>query len=117
MRASGVPVEVEVVGEERELPPGVDLSAYRIVQEALTNVLKHSDRASARVILDYGDAALAVSVEDDGTPRANGASAPGHGLIGIRERVAVVGGEVEAGAAPEGGYRVRARLPSSLEVS
>jgi signal transduction histidine kinase len=115
--ASGVPVEVEILGEERELPPGVDLSAYRIVQEALTNVLKHSDRASARVTLDYGDAALAVCVENDGTPRANGTSAPGHGLIGIRERVAVVGGEVEAGAAPQGGYRVRARLPYSLEVS
>ncbi len=117
VRDSGVPVEVEVVGEERELPPGVDLSAYRIVQEALTNVIKHADRASARVTLDYGDAALAVNVEDDGTPRANGTSAPGHGLIGIRERASVVGGEVEAGPREGGGYEVRARLPYSLEVS
>jgi signal transduction histidine kinase len=117
VRASGVPVEVEVVGKRRELPPGVDLSAYRIVQEALTNVLKHSDQASARVTLDYGDAALAVIVEDDGTPRANGTSAPGHGLIGIRERVSVVGGEVEAGPRAGGGFEVRARLPYSLEVS
>ena len=116
VRRSGVPVEVETTGTTRDLPPGVDLSAYRIVQEALTNVIKHSADATARVTLEYGDTDLAVSVVNDGTPRTNGTGL-GHGLIGIRERVAVVGGEVEAGPAPDGGYRVRARLPYSLEVS
>ncbi len=116
VRQSGVPVEVETTGTARDLPPGVDLSAYRIVQEALTNVIKHSADATARVTLEYGDTDLAVSVVDDGTPRRNGTGL-GHGLIGIRERVAVVGGEVEAGPAADGGYRVCARLPYSLEVS
>ena len=116
MRQSGVPVEVETIGSTRDLPPGVDLSAYRIVQEALTNVIKHSADATARVTLEYGDTDLTVSVVDDGTPRKNGTGL-GHGLIGIRERVAVVGGEVEAGPAADGGYRVCARLPYSLEVS
>ena len=116
VRQSGVPVEVETIGSTRDLPPGVDLSAYRIVQEALTNVIKHSADATARVTLEYGDTDLTVSVVDDGTPRKNGTGL-GHGLIGIRERVAVVGGEVEAGPAPDGGYRVCARLPYSLEVS
>ncbi len=116
VRQSGVPVEVETFGSARDLPPGVDLSAYRIVQEALTNVIKHSADATARVTLEYGDTDLAVSVVNDGTPRKNGTGL-GHGLIGIRERVAVVGGEVEAGPAPDGGFRISARLPYSLEVS
>jgi signal transduction histidine kinase len=123
VRDSGVPVEVDVVGTPRDLPPGVDLSAYRIVQEALTNVLKHAADARARVILEYADDALAVTVTDDGIPgplnaTVNGSGPDGgHGLIGIRERVAVVGGDVEAGPRPEGGYQIRARLPFALEVS
>ena len=119
VRDSGVPVEVDVVGTPRNLPPGVDLSAYRIVQEALTNVLKHAAEARARVVLEYADDALAVTVTDDGIPgplNGNGHGG-GHGLIGIRERVAVVGGEVDAGPRPEGGYEIRARLPFALEVS
>jgi signal transduction histidine kinase len=99
VRGSGVPVTVEVRGRRQPLPPGVDLSAYRIVQEALTNVLKHTARAEARVVLEYNDDALLVAVADDGPPRpmTGDEAGCGHGLIGIQERVAVVGGEVTTG--------------------
>ena len=119
VRGSGVPVSVEVVGRAQAVPPGVDLSAYRIVQEALTNVLKHSARAQARVVLEYADDALAVTVSDDGIPGpVRGTEAGGgHGLIGIQERVAVVGGEVTSGPRPDGGFELRATLPYALEVS
>lgn len=113
---SGLPVEVETHGEGAGVPPGVDLSAYRIVQEALTNVLKHAGPAVATVRLDYGADDLTLTVSDTGNgvvERTDGAR--GHGLIGIRERVAVVGGEVEAGPGETGGFVVRARLPYSLE--
>ena len=118
VRGSGVPVVLEVHGVRRDVPPGVDLSAYRIVQEALTNVLKHSSGGGATVTLDYEDDALTVSVADDGvgTSTATG-NGTGHGLLGIRERVAVIGGVVEAGPGTEGGYRIRARLPYALELS
>ena len=119
VRDSGVPVEVDVVGTPQDLPPGVDLSAYRIVQEALTNVLKHSADARVRIVLDYRPDRLDVTVTDDGIPGPIDGTDPGggHGLIGIRERVAVVGGDVEAGPRPDGGYQIRARLPFALEVS
>jgi signal transduction histidine kinase len=136
-REAGLPVEVEVEGEPRPLPAGVDLSAYRIVQEALTNSLKHAGPARARVRVCYGREALEVQVSDDGTglavPARGGAGlavvrlrpggllevtnpvAPaaggGNGLIGMRERVAMFGGSLEAGPRPGGGYRVAARLP------
>ena len=118
VRESGVPVEVEVVGTPQDLPPGVDLSAYRIVQEALTNVLKHAAQARARVVLDYSDDALAVTVSDDGIPGPVYGTEPGggHGLIGIRERVAVVGGDVTAEPGRDGGFEIRAVLPYALEV-
>ncbi len=117
VRASGVPVAVEVVGTADEVPPGVDLSAYRIVQEALTNVLKHAADARASVRLEYAEDALTVTVTDDGIPGPLEEAEGGHGLIGIRERVSVVGGEVEAGPGPDGGFRVTARLPYALELS
>ncbi len=121
VRGSGVPVELEVTGTRGPVPPGVDLSAYRIVQEALTNVLKHAGSARARVRLDYLADALHIRVSDDGTSTmSNGATTDGgagHGLIGIRERVAVVGGSVAAGPQPEGGYAVDVRLPFSVEFS
>ena len=117
VRSSGVPVEVDVVGEERPLPPGVDLSAYRIVQEALTNVLRHAADARATVRIEYADDALTVAVTDDGIPGPLAQEGTGHGLIGIRERVSVIGGSVEAGPAPAGGFTVRARLPYALELS
>jgi signal transduction histidine kinase len=119
VRASGLPVQVVSRGAGRAVPPGVDLSAYRIVHEALTNVLKHAGSANATVRLDYGDDELRLSVVDDGHGR-DAASRPtgtGQGLIGIRERVAVVGGEVEAGPRVDGGFEVSVRLPYSVEVS
>jgi signal transduction histidine kinase len=110
VRAAGLPVEVAVEGEPRELPPGVDLSAFRIVQEALTNVLKHAGPARARVVLRYGADDFELEIADDGPGTGDGAGA-GYGLVGMRERVAVYGGELEAGWQPEGGYALRVRLP------
>ena len=115
VRASGLPVEVERNGPSHEVPPGVDLSAFRIVQEALTNVLKHAGPATAQVRLDYRPDELRVRIRDDGS--AGDVNGTGHGLIGIRERVAVVGGEVTAAARDGGGFEVEARLPYSLELS
>jgi signal transduction histidine kinase len=109
---AGLPVDVRVEGEPVDLPPGVDVSAYRIVQEALTNSLKHAGPARATVVVRYIPDALEVEVMDDG--RGNGAGVgSGHGLAGIRERVGAYGGDLEAGAHPEGGFRVRARLKLS----
>ncbi len=117
VRGSGVPVTVEVLGHRSAVPPGVDLSAYRIVQEALTNVIKHAgEAASATVTLAYQPTALSIQVRDSGVGaiQTNG---KGHGLIGIRERVAVVGGEVTSGASPDGGFEVCVRLPYALETA
>jgi signal transduction histidine kinase len=114
VRDAGLAVELEVEGTPRELPPGIDLSAYRIVQEALTNALKHAGPATARVSVRYEDAGLELDVTDDGAGNGNG-DGTGHGLVGIRERVAIFGGEVDSGTRPEGGYAVRARLPYSSE--
>jgi signal transduction histidine kinase len=114
VRSSGLPVDLEIEGEPVELPPGVDLSAYRIVQEALTNALKHAGPARARVRVSYEPQAVELEVTDDG--RGNGAGAgSGHGLVGIRERVAVVGGKLDAGPRPDGGYAVRVVLPYESE--
>jgi len=114
VREAGLPVDLAIEGEPGELPPGVDLSAYRIVQEALTNALKHAGPATARVTMRYSDDALDLEISDDGTGSGNGDSG-GQGLTGIRERVAVFGGDVEAGRQPGGGYAVRVRLPYSSE--
>ena len=114
VRGAGLPVKLSVEGEPTELPPGVDLSAYRIVQEALTNALKHAGPATARVTVRYGRGELDLEVSDDGAGGEDGSGA-GQGLAGIRERVAVFGGDVEAGSRPEGGYAVRARLPYASE--
>ena len=117
LNGSGLPVRLEVRGEPGHVPPGVDLSAYRIIQEALTNVLKHAGPdATSTVEIDYAEDALVVTVTDDGRhPVA--VDGHGHGLLGIRERVAVVGGEVETGPGESGGFVVRARLPYALETS
>jgi signal transduction histidine kinase len=109
VRAAGLPVDVVVEGEPKRLPPGVDLAAYRVVQEALTNVLKHAGAARAQVAIRYGAAVLELAVTNDGHVRRNGRG--GHGLVGMRERVALYGGEFEAGPRPPGGYAVRATLP------
>ena len=116
VRAAGLPVELSITGRPRTLDPGVELSAYRIVQEALTNTLKHAGGARARVDVAYEPDALEVRVVDEGARGEAGAArieAPGeggHGLIGMRERVAIFGGQFEAGPQP-GGFRVFARLP------
>ncbi|MGQ4723239.1 histidine kinase [Streptomyces tunisiensis] len=114
-RRAGLEVSVREEGAARALPPGVDLTAYRIVQEALTNVTKHAAGRGARVGLDWGGGRLTVTVSDDGGaaagPPALSDRPPGYGLIGMRERAAAVGGELTAGPRPEGGFLVTARLP------
>ena len=111
MRATGLAVEAVVAGSTRPLPPGVDLSAYRIVQEALTNALRHAGGASARVLVRYEPAALELEIADDGLGPPDGPSTQGQGLIGMRERAQLFGGAFEAGPRPGGGFLVRARLP------
>ncbi|HEU4355307.1 MAG TPA: sensor histidine kinase [Actinomycetota bacterium] len=110
MRATGLPVEAVVEGTPQPLSPGVDLSAYRIVQEALTNTLKHAGEAHARVLLRYGPDALEIEVADDGRGAVD-TDGGGQGLIGMRERVQLFGGTLNSGPRPGGGFLVRARLP------
>ena len=118
VEAAGFHASLHIEGKVCPLPPGLDLSAYRIVQEALTNVIKHGGR-SARVIVRHAPTEVCVEVTDPGVDGrqqpAWGAPAPtiGHGLIGMRERVAVFGGELAAGPCPGGGFKVVARLPVS----
>jgi signal transduction histidine kinase len=111
VREAGLPVSVRVEGEPRPLPPGIDLSAYRIVQEGLTNALKHAGPASAEVVVRYGPRELELEVRDDGRGRGSGSNGGGHGLLGMRERVALYGGELAAGPRPGGGFALTARLP------
>ena len=104
VRGAGLPVEVRVEGRPRRLAPGLDASAYRIAQEALTNALKHAGRARATVVVRYGADALELEVADDGVGAPAGGGEGGHGLIGMRERAALFGGTVAAGPADGGGY-------------
>jgi signal transduction histidine kinase len=108
--SSGLPVEVRIEGTPVDLPPGVDLSAYRIVQEALTNALKHAGPARALVVVRYTDDDLELEIRDDGAGGGSAAAVVG-GLAGVRERVAVFGGEMESGPQDHGGYLLRVRLP------
>ncbi|MFD9030677.1 sensor histidine kinase [Streptomyces sp. NPDC059567] len=118
---AGLPVEVRISGEPRSLPTGVDVTAYRIVQEALTNALRHGDGVKAEVSVRYGERYVRVEVLNSGPSVLSGGAAPklslrdhagaGRGLIGLRERVAVYGGELDARRRLGGGYRVRARIP------
>jgi signal transduction histidine kinase len=111
-RGAGVDVELSVRGAPKPLPTGVELSAYRIVQEALTNVIKHSGSETARVELRYGDAGLELEILDQGGAGGGpGVPTSGHGLVGMRERVALFGGTLEAGPQDGTGYRVFASLP------
>ena len=112
---AGLAVKLRVNGTRPPVPAGVDLSAYRIVQEALTNVVKHAGSARAQVVVGYGDQDIRVEVIDDGraavTWVSDGRAGTGHGLIGMRERVQAFGGDLEVGPRPGGGFRVAARLP------
>lgn len=115
---AGVQVDVRVEGTPLRLPSGVDLSAYRIVQEALTNVIKHAGGARTRVIVRYDAEAVTVDVDNDGVPELPVIGAPvlvgtGHGLVGMRERVALYGGEFVADHRTGGGFHIGARLPYS----
>jgi len=111
VRRAGLPVELTVEGEPRPLPAGVDLSAYRIVQEALTNAVKHAGPGRALVVVRYGERDLELQVSDDGRGGPAGGNGAGQGLLGMRERVNLFGGELHAGPRPEGGFAVAARLP------
>jgi signal transduction histidine kinase len=124
MRQAGLPVQLRVEGQPGRLPPGVDLAAYRIVQEALTNTLRHAGLAQAQVIVRYQDHAVELEILDDGQgPRGGADGERGHGVVGMRERVALYGGTLEAGpratttGTAETGYAVRARLPTAGDVS
>ena len=107
----GLPVEFRVDGERRELPIGIELSAYRIVQEALTNALKHAGRAHAAVSVRYGPDSLELEISDDGAGTPADVPGGGHGLAGIRERVTLYGGKFDASARRDGGFAVRVLLP------
>jgi signal transduction histidine kinase len=110
VREAGLPVDLHLEGEPVVLPPGIDLSAYRIVQEALTNALKHAGGARAEVTVRYETGAVELEIRDNGDGSGVGGGT-GHGLIGMRERVAVWGGRLDAGRPAGGGWSVRARLP------
>ena len=116
VRAAGLAVELQVHGEPVELPPGLDLSAYRIVQEALTNVLKHAHAQRADVEVRYDPRELCVEVRDDGHGMASPAGF-GHGLVGIGERVKVYGGDMSTARSAAGGLVLRARIPLGGEAS
>jgi signal transduction histidine kinase len=112
-------VDLRVTGTPRALPPGADLAAYRVAQEALTNVLRHAGRAAASVLVQWGEK-LVITVTDDGCggpgPRRNPVSeaadgTPGRGLLGLRERLSLYGGELDAGPRAGGGWQVRAVMP------
>jgi signal transduction histidine kinase len=111
LREAGLPVELHVEGELLELPVGIELSAYRIVQEALTNALKHAGEASATVNIRHGLDSLELEIVDDGAGTPALVASGGHGLVGMRERVALYGGRLDAGRRPGGGFAVRVLLP------
>jgi len=111
VREAGLPVDLEIDGDPRELPVGLELSAYRIVQEALTNALKHAGDAHATVRVAYGPDSLELEIVDDGPGEAAAVTSGGHGLVGMRERVALYGGRFEATRPASGGFAVRVLLP------
>jgi signal transduction histidine kinase len=109
-REAGLPVKLRVEGDPVQLPAGVDLTAYRLVQEGLTNAIKHARAEHAEVVVRYGDGRVELTVSDDGHGDGDGVKG-GNGLVGMRERVSVYGGELDAGPRPEGGFRLHATLP------
>jgi signal transduction histidine kinase len=111
--AAGLAVELRVSGTPRPLPPGADLAAYRVIQEALTNVLRHAGKAATSVSVEWGDK-LVIAVSDNGNGCGTGGGAPGRGLLGLRERLSLYGGQLDAGPQPRGGWQVRAVMPTGL---
>jgi signal transduction histidine kinase len=111
VRAAGLPVDLRIEGAVMALPPGVDVSAYRVVQEALTNALRHAGGAHVSVVVRYRAEDVEVEVSDDGRSSTGEPADGGRGLLGMRERVALFQGDLEAGPRPGGGFAVRARLP------
>jgi signal transduction histidine kinase len=111
-REAGLPVDLRVEGDPVQLPAGVDLTAYRLVQEGLTNAIKHANAESAEVVVRYRNGTVELTVSDDGSGDGGGESG-GHGLVGMRERVSVYGGSLDAGPRPDGGYELHATLPVS----
>jgi signal transduction histidine kinase len=111
--AAGLPVQLHVSGTPRPLPPGADLAAYRVIQEALTNVLRHAGQAATSVSVEWGDT-LVIAVSDNGNGSGTGGGAPGRGLLGLRERLSLYGGQLDAGPQPGGGWQVRAVMPTGL---
>ena len=109
-RRAGLPVDLRVEGDARPLPRALDLSAYRIIQEGLTNALKHARASRAEVLVRYGGRDLRIEVRDDGEGTAAD-DGHGHGLVGVRERVKIYGGEMTAGAVNGGGFALTTRLP------
>ena len=109
-REAGLPVELRIEGTPLQLPATLDATAYRIVQEALTNAVKHANAEHAEVVVRYGNGTVELIVSDDGRGNGDGGGS-GHGLVGMRERVSVYGGELEAGPQAGGGFRLRATLP------
>jgi signal transduction histidine kinase len=116
-RQAGLPVSVVRHGTPASLPAAVDTAAYRIVQESLTNALRHAGPAQAVVTITYGRDALDIDVSDDGLGSTVLNDSPGHGIAGMRERASGLGGELSAGALPGGGFRVHAVLPTRIEVT
>lgn len=113
MTTAGLPTELRVEGEPVPLSPGLDLSAYRIVQESLTNALRHAGPTRSRVTIRYLPDAVELEVLDDGSGSTSRSDSPGFGLAGIRERVALFGGTSFTGSRVEGGYAVRVHLPTN----
>ncbi|TQF02744.1 sensor histidine kinase [Kitasatospora acidiphila] len=109
---AGVHVDIRWRGEKRPLPPEIDLSAYRIIQESLTNVLRHAGATKCHINVDYVEDGLAIEVVDDGRGGASSSVGSGYGIVGMRERVGLLHGQFSAGPRPEGGFRVTARLPA-----
>lgn len=116
VRASGTPVELHLADIGHQLSPALELSVYRVVQEALTNVVKHAPKARARVDIAVSDTDVRLEVVDDGSPAGceEQAVLPGHGIAGMRERIGAFGGSLAAGPRPEGGFRVLAEIPVNL---
>jgi signal transduction histidine kinase len=111
--AAGLPVQLHVSGTPRQLAPGADLAAYRVIQEALTNVMRHAGQADTSVDVEWGDK-LVIAVSDNGNGCGTGGGAPGRGLLGLRERLSLYGGQLDAGPRAAGGWQVRAVMPTGL---